>query len=84
MESETVVIRKVNKSVYRRFKEKAVEADTTMGDAVTEALSYWLEQKQKRKNPDPKLLLKLKGIIKTKKPVRWSEEIDQTLYGGRL
>ena len=34
-----------------------------------------------KKKYDPKNLLKISGVIKTKKKVRWSEEIDETLYG---
>lgn len=82
MELETIVVRKVNKSVYRKFKQKTVEEDTNMGEAMTEALLCWLDNRQKNRSPDPKLLLKLNGIVKTKRPVRWSEEIDKTLYGA--
>lgn len=48
---------------------------------LSERPSYPLEA---RKNtPNPKSLLKLKGLIKNKKPVKWSEEIDETLYGEK-
>ncbi len=33
---------------------------------------------------DPRKLLKIKGIIKTKKPVSWSTQVDEVLYGGKL
>jgi hypothetical protein len=35
------------------------------------------------KHPDIKNLQKLAGFIKTKGRVRWSEEIDNILYGGK-
>ena len=33
---------------------------------------------------DPRKLLELNGIIKTKKPVSWSTQVDEVLYGGKL
>lgn len=42
------------------------------------------EEKKKKAKLDPKNLDKLSGIIKTKKNVKWSEEIDETLYGSFL
>lgn len=39
-------------------------------------------KKQGRK--DPKKILKLNGIIKTKKKVSWSTKVDEALYGGKL
>ncbi len=81
MESDTIVVRKVNKTIYRKFKQRTVEEDTNMGEAMTQAMLFWLENKPFIKRPDPKLLLKLNGIVKTKKILHWSEEIDKTLYG---
>ncbi|HUY70157.1 MAG TPA: hypothetical protein VMV00_01150 [Candidatus Baltobacteraceae bacterium] len=82
MAGETVVVRNTNKSIYKKFKQMAVAEDINLGVALTEAMGYWLKFKGQRPGPDPKNLLKLNGIIKTAKKVRWSEEIDQTLYGG--
>lgn len=33
---------------------------------------------------DPRKLLEINGIIKTKKPVSWSTQVDEVLYGGAL
>ncbi len=33
---------------------------------------------------DPKKLLEINGIIKTKKPVSWSTQVDDVLYGDKL
>jgi len=79
--NDTLVVRKVNKRVYKRFRQKALEEDTNIGEAVTEAMEYWLDVKQKKKKNDVKNLLKLNGIIKTAKKVNWSNQIDKTLYG---
>jgi len=83
MNEEILVVRKVNRNVYKKFKQIATEEETSIGTAVTEAMKYWLEAKQKKKKPNPKNLLKLNGIIKAGKKVRWSEQIDEILYGGR-
>lgn len=82
MSESMLVIRKPNKSVYKRFRQKALEEDLNLGDAITEAMRYWLDLKQKNKRPNPKNLLKLNGFIKVGKKVKWSEEIDQIVYGG--
>lgn len=45
-------------------------------------IKKWIEEENKKKAKlDPKDLDKLSGIIKTKKKVKWSEEIDEFLYG---
>lgn len=82
-QKDTIVVRKVNKRVYKRFKQKALEEETNIGEAVTEAMEHWLEEKRIEEKIDIKNILKLNGLIKTGKKVRWSEQIDQTLYGGR-
>lgn len=82
-QKDTLVVRRVNKHVYRRFKQKALEEETNIGEAVTEAMEYWLEAKQIKKKIDIKNLLKLNGLIKIGKQVRWSEQVDEILYGGQ-
>ncbi len=80
MADDTLVVRKVDKTVYRKFKQKAVEENTSVGRAITEAMHAWTKRKQKKKL-NPAAILELNGIIKTKGKVRWSEEIDKALYG---
>jgi len=42
----------------------------------------WIKEKETEKNkPDPRNLRKISGIIRTKTKVRWSEEVDEFLYG---
>lgn len=79
---EMLVVRKVNKRVYRRFRQRALDENKNVGEAVTEAMEYWLREKERKKKPNIKNLLKMNGIIKTGGKVRWSEEIDEVLYGG--
>ncbi len=77
--NEMLVVRKIDKKIYKRFKQKALELNDTMGDAITEAMTYWLNTK-KSEEYNPKTLLKLNGIIKTEKRVKWSEQINKILY----
>ena len=79
-----MVVRRVNKRVYREFKRKTVEENTSIGKAITDAMLYWLKMKNEVRKSNPKGLLKLNGIIKAGKHVRWSEEIDEVLYGGSV
>ncbi len=84
MKRELRAVRGIDEEVYRKFREKTLEERMKVGEALTEAMEKWLKEKRRtKKGPDPKNLLKLEGIIKTKKKVRWSEEIDKILYGGK-
>lgn len=80
MNDDLLVVRKVDKQLYRRFKQKATAESTSVGRAINDAMKDWINKKE-RKKIDPKGLLALNGIIKVGRPVRWSEEIDKTLYG---
>ena len=79
--SDILVVRKTNKEIYKRFRQKALEENMNVGEALNQAMIYWMA-KEERKRPDVNKLLKLNGLIKTDKTVKWSEEIDETLYGG--
>jgi hypothetical protein len=83
IEENTLVVRRVNRRVYKRFRQKALDEETNMGEAVTEAMEYWIEAKQRKKRINVKNLLKLNALIKTGKKVNWSTDIDKILYGGR-
>ncbi len=82
MKKGMIAIRGIDEKVYRKFKAKTAEEKMKMGSAVTEAMRRWLKEKTIAE-PDPRNLLKISGIIKTKKKVRWSEEIDEILYGWK-
>ena len=45
MAGETVVVRNTNKRIYRRFRQMAIEEDMNVGEALTEAMGYWLSLK---------------------------------------
>ena len=75
-------VRDVDEEELRRFKAFAVEEKVRLGEAITRAMKiYRSEVKIRKKKNDPRNLLKLTGIITTKEKVRWSEEIDDILYG---
>jgi|GEM_PF-1934992 hypothetical protein len=84
MKEEILVVRKVNKNVYRKFRNRALEENKSVGVAITEAMKDWLELGQSRTKLNPRAILKLNGIVKTGKEVAWSTEVDDMLYGGKV
>ena len=83
MRKEILTVRNIDEEIWRKFKAKIAEEKMRAGEALTEAMKIWVAEKENKKvRPDPRNFLKLAGFIKTKKKVRWSEEIDKTLYGG--
>ena len=82
MKRALIAVRDVDEETFRKFRAMSVEERIKLGDAMTMAMRHWIkEERVKKGKPDPKNLLKLKGIITTKKKVKWSEEIDEFLYG---
>ena len=82
MVKTTITVRDVDEETFRKFRALSVEERAKLGDALSMAMKHWMEEeKMKNNKPDPKKLRELIGIIKTKKKVRWSEEIDEFLYG---
>ncbi|AKA49141.1 hypothetical protein IX51_08515 [uncultured archaeon] len=80
-ESDVLVVRKINKAIYNKFKERALEEHRNVGDALNQAMAEWLDKLEERGKPHIERILSLNGIVKTEKAVRWSEEVDETLYG---
>jgi septin family protein len=81
--SDVLVVRKTNKEIYKRFRQKALEENMNVGEALNQAMKYWLA-KEKHKKLDVRRMLKLNGLIKKNNTVKWSEEIDELLYGGNV
>lgn len=80
--TKTVAIRDLDEETFRKFRAVAIEERMKTGEALTIAMKRWIREKEGEKpKPDVRNLLKISGIIKTKKKVRWSEEIDEFLYG---
>ncbi|MCW6170328.1 MAG: hypothetical protein LVQ96_04060 [Thermoplasmatales archaeon] len=79
--NDILVVRKINKKIYKKFKQKAQEESKNIGEALNQAMSYWLTIESKAKQPDIRKLLKLNGIVKVDHTVNWSEDVDEILYG---
>jgi hypothetical protein len=76
-------VRDVDEKVWRRFRAKTEEQGLKTGQALNEALGIWIEQRDKlARRPDARRFLKMKGIVRTRERVEWSEEIDRTVYGS--
>ena len=80
MEKTFIGVRDVDEEIFRKFRALSVREKMKLGDALSLAMKKTLEEKENMF--DSKNLLKIRGIIKTKKRVRWSEEIDNFLYGA--
>ncbi|MBU0760958.1 MAG: hypothetical protein KJ600_02210 [Nanoarchaeota archaeon] len=74
-------VREVDGEVFRRFRARAVENKIRLGKALSLAMKEFLEERKQPK-VDIRNLDKINGMIKPGKKVRWSEEIDEILYGG--
>ncbi len=85
MKKQILTVRDVDEEAWRRFRARTEEEGLKTGDALSQAIKIWVKEKEEEsqeRKPNPKLLLKIKPVIVGKaKVVRWSEEIDETLYG---
>ena len=82
--SKITAIRDLDEETFRKLRSVAVEENMKVGDAMNIAMKKWLAEKEDRKTkPDAKFLLEICGIIKPGKKVRWSEEVDEILYGWK-
>ena len=89
MKKQILTVRDVDEEAWRKFRAKTEEKGLKTGDALTQAMRIWIKQKEDDelldRRPNPKLLLKIKPVTVGRKGtlVRWSEQIDETLYGGK-
>ena len=87
MDKITIGVRDVDEDTFRKFKAWAVNKKLNLGKALSEAIKNYIENTEnlnKKKEEDAlKELKNLKPIKVGKKKVRWSEEIDEILYGGK-
>jgi len=79
--NDLLVVRKINKVTYNKFRERALEEHRNVGDALNQAMIEWLQKQDEQVKPRIERILNFNGIVKSKKPVKWSEEVDETLYG---
>ena len=77
-----IAVRGIDEETFRKFRAIAIEERMKTGEALSIAMKKWIKEKEAGKiKPNPENLLKISGIIKTKNKVKWSEEIDEFLYG---
>ncbi len=80
-----IAVRDVDEETFRKFRAMSVEERMKLGEALNLAMRKALEEeklmKEKKNKPDPRNLLRIKPIKIGNKRVRWSEEIDEILYG---
>jgi len=76
-----VTIRKLDETVFRRFKARAIEEGMKLGEAVAQAMEMWLKQR----------IVRRRASLIDIEPFNWGEgtekvsvEIDQILYGEKL
>ena len=81
MTKKMIAVRDVDEDIFRKFKAVATGENMNVGNALTVAMKQWTEKEKIKAVPDQKNLLRIKGMIKTKEKVRWSEEVDAILYG---
>ena len=80
MEKTFIGVRDVDKDTFNKFRAKAIRDKQKLGEALTKAMEKFVSEDKPKKIPDIKNLYKIKGLIKTKEKVRWSEEVDEILY----
>lgn len=73
LNNDLLVVRKINKEIYKKFKQKALEENKNIGEALNEAMICWLSTRRVAKKPDIRNLLKLNRIVKVDHTVKWSE-----------
>ena len=78
-----LVVRKASPVIYKEFKKKAVERNVSVARALDMAMEQWIEHSEKDKRPDPKNMLPVIGMFKTRGKVRYSKQVDEILYGWK-
>ena len=82
MKKDLITVRDVDEKVLRNFRARAIQKKMKMGDALTDAMKRWIKE-GKTKEPDPKLLLKIKSLDWGDGTENTSEEVDEILYGSK-
>ncbi len=82
MKKDVITVRDVDEKVLRNFRARAIQKKMKMGEALTDAMKRWLKE-DKIREPDPKLLLKIKPFDWGPGTEKTSEEVDAILYGSK-
>ena len=73
-----VTIRGLDEAVFRRFKAKAVEEGLRLGEALTQAMKLWIEERSRVARSS---LLEFKPFNWGAGTEKLSFEVDEALYG---
>ena len=46
LNNDLLVVRKINKEIYKKFKQKALEENKNIGEALNEAMICWLSTRR--------------------------------------
>lgn len=76
-----MAVRGVEESAFRKFKAATVESKMRLGDALSDAMLRWVEQR-KTGARNGKRTPKLKPFDWGKGTESTSREVDKLLYGG--
>lgn len=81
--SETFIgVRNVDEDIFRKFKVAMLAQKMKLGTALTKAMSNYMQQHETQNKPRTVNLINMK-LIRLDRKVRWSKEIDETLYGEK-
>jgi len=83
MKKELHAIRGIDEETYMRFRERALAERMRVGKALTLAMREWIKKERKRKEIDPKNLLRMKPFDWGRGTEKTSKEIDEILYGNK-
>ena len=81
MEKTFIGVRGVDEEMFRKFRALAIQKRLKLGEALTEAMEKVIEEEKQENKPHIKNFLEMKPIKVGSKKVRWSEEVDEFLYG---
>ncbi|MDE2026669.1 MAG: hypothetical protein KGJ07_09355 [Patescibacteria group bacterium] len=82
MKKDLITVRDVDEKILRNFRARAIQKKMKMGEALTDAMKRWIKE-DKTREPDPKLLLKIKSLDWGDGTENTSEEVDEILYGSK-
>ncbi len=81
MEKTIIGVRDVDEETFRKFRALAIERKMKLGEALTQALRKFLQEREESiKKP---IRFKITPVRIGKDKVRWSEEVDDIVYGEK-
>jgi len=85
MEKIFIGVRGVDEELFRRFRAWAIQRKLRLSEAFNESMKMTLSKEVEEEFDYGKLnkLMALKPIKVGNKKVRWSEEVDEIVYGTK-